>query len=110
MTLVVFPRSATSAKMSLTREQRAELEELGPHLVRRKLVTVGIAPGTAVKGFKTASYLLRGDIEDWLVEKQSEGMIVQRYTLWAALVAAAVGILSLFVAGATLWLTIWPRH
>jgi hypothetical protein len=48
--------------------------------------------------------------EDWLVEKQSEGMIVQRYTLWAALVAAAVGILSLFVAGATLWLTIWPRH
>jgi hypothetical protein len=96
--------------MSLTREQRAELEGLGPELVRQKLLGAGVAPGTAVKGFKTASYLLRGDIEDWLTEKQSEGMIVQRHTLWAAMIAAGVGFASLVVALAALWFAIWPRH
>jgi hypothetical protein len=89
--------------MSLTRKQRAELEALGPELIRQKILeTKGVAPGTAVKGFKTASYLHRGELEDWLIEKQGEGTIVQRYTLWAAVIAAGVGIVSLLV--------IWPRH
>lgn len=88
----------------------AELEALGPEPVRQKLLNVGVAPGTAVKGFKTASYLLRGDIEDWLAEKRSEDIRVQRRTLWAAIIAAGVGIASLVVAVVTLWFTIWPRH
>jgi hypothetical protein len=95
-------------EMSLTRKQRAELKAIGPELVRQKILeTKGVAPGTAVKGFKTASYLHRGDIEDWLIEKQGAGAIVQRYTLLAAIIAAAVGIT--LVAVATRWFTIWPN-
>jgi hypothetical protein len=70
-------------EMSLTRKQRAELKAIGPELVRQKILeTKGVAPGTAVKGFKTASYLHRGDIEDWLIEKQGAGAIVSDTRYW----------------------------
>ena len=98
--------------MPLTPEQRAELELLGPDLVRQKLLGVGTGRGAAVSGFKGAEdYLLRGDIEDWLSEKHSEDFRVQRSTLRWAKIAGWAAIISVVVGLATLWFTIfWPSH
>jgi hypothetical protein len=70
--------------MALTPEQRAGLEALGPEVVRQR-------------------YFLRGDVEDWLAEK--EGLPVQRSTLqWAKIAewAGVVGIGAIAIAAATM--------
>jgi hypothetical protein len=55
----------------LTKEQRAELETYGPEVVRARLIHSGPGRGASVAGFETSNLgLNRGDVEDWLAEKQ----------------------------------------
>src|SRR5664279_3893422 len=54
--------------MSLTREQRTELEGLTPATVRLMLLQGGPGRGAAISGFKCGD-ITKGDIDDWLIEK-----------------------------------------
>jgi hypothetical protein len=55
----------------LTTEQRAELEHHGAASIRFKLTQHGAGRGAAISGFKCGD-ITRGDIEDWLAEKNAE--------------------------------------
>ena len=69
--------------MSLTREQRTELEGLTPTTVRLMLLQGGPGRGAAISGFKCGD-ITKGDIDDWLIEKSVEETAIQRGTLrWA---------------------------
>ena len=84
--------------MALTAAQRSELENLGPATIRFKLLHAGGGRGADVGGF-TCGSMTRGDIEDWLVEKNRDENVLQRSTLfwarvagWASLVAIGLAI------------------
>lgn len=85
--------------MALTPEQRAELEVLGPEIVRTRLMASDRV--AVISGFKTAT--TRSDAESWLTEKRTEGKSDRRQWWWASQVfvfaslAAAVVLLSLDV-------------
>jgi hypothetical protein len=88
--------------MTLTDVQRAELDTLLPATVRVKLLQGGPGRGASISGFKCGD-ITRGDIEDWLAEKDEERRLrnIQsfNYSRWTfyvavgALVAAIVGII-----------------
>jgi hypothetical protein len=65
--------------MALTPEHRAELEVLGPEIVRIRLA--GSDRVTAIPGFKTPT--TRSDIEGWLTEKHIDGQRDRRQWWWA---------------------------
>jgi hypothetical protein len=102
----------------LTYEQRAELEALGIETVRAKLGQPGPGRGANLYGFKTGvegGALMRGDVEDWLAEKNAEQtrehaneVRVLKATLgWAKVagVASIVGALAAVMAiGVSVWL------
>jgi hypothetical protein len=77
----------------LSNEQRAELEALGAATVRLKLTQYGAGRGASISGFKCGD-ITRGNIEDWLVEKNAEEMTLQRGTLRWAKIAGWAGIIS----------------
>jgi hypothetical protein len=79
--------------MTLSNEQRAELEGLGSANVRLKLTQYGAGRGASISGFKRGD-VTRGDIEDWLVEKNAEETALQRGTLRWAKIAGWAGIIS----------------
>jgi hypothetical protein len=59
--------------MTLTSEQRAELEALGPESVRLKLTHFG----AEALGFKSGT-VTRVDVEEWLAEKHTEAVGAQQ--------------------------------
>ena len=65
--------------MALTPEHRAELEVLGPEIVRIRLRSSDLV--TVIPGFKTPT--TRSDIESWLTEKRIEGESDRRQWWWA---------------------------
>jgi len=85
--------------MALTAEHRAELEVLGPEIVRIRLMASDKV--AAISGFATAT--TRSDVESWLTEKHIEGKSDHRQWCWASLffvvvsLATAVVLLSLGV-------------
>jgi hypothetical protein len=82
--------------MSLTREQRTELEGLTPTTVRLMLLQGGPGRGAAISGFKCGD-ITKGDIDDWLIEKSVEETAIQRGTLRWAKIAGLAGIISVVV-------------
>ena len=100
--------------MTLTPEQRAELEALGPETVRGKSSLARPGRNVPVPGFKTgessAGNLLRGDIEDWLAEKHIEDARIQHSILRWAKIAGWAAIIGVLIGAATLWFTIRPEH
>jgi hypothetical protein len=79
--------------MTLTAEQRAELEALAPATVRLKLIQGGAGRGASISGFKCGD-ITRGDIDDWLIEKNIEEVALQQGTLRWAKIAGWAGIIS----------------
>jgi hypothetical protein len=77
----------------LTKEQRAELEALAPATVRLKLIQAGANRGASVSGFKCGD-ITRGDVDDWLIEKNVEEVALQQGTLLWAKIAGWAGIIS----------------
>jgi hypothetical protein len=95
--------------MTLTPEQRAELEMLGPENVRLKLTHFG----AAALGFKSGT-VTRVDVEDWLAEKRTETVgaqqRIQHSTLIWARIAGGAAIVGVLIGIATLYFTIWPKR
>ena len=87
--------------MALTREQRAALEASGTANVRDKLRYAGPGRGAAVPGFPSGD-IARGDVEDWLGEKerQERSELRRRANLGIAisLVSLALGLAGLLLA------------
>jgi len=82
--------------MTLTDVQHAELETIGASSVRFKLLQGGPGRGASISGFKCGD-ITRGDIEDWLIEKNVEETALQRGTLRWAKIAGWAGILAVIV-------------
>jgi hypothetical protein len=94
--------------MSLTPEQRAELEALGPETVRIKLTHFGAEALVFKSGTAT-----RGDVEGWLAVKHTKAIsaqqrIQQRTLIWA-MIAGGAAIVSVIIGIATLYFTICPK-
>jgi hypothetical protein len=81
----------------LTPDQRKELENLGAATIRFKLLQSGGGRGAAVTGF-TCGEISRGDVEDWLVEKNREETALQRTILFWARVAGWTGLVGIGIA------------
>jgi hypothetical protein len=79
--------------MTLTAEQRTELEALAPASVRLMLLHGGPGRGASIGGFKCGD-ITKGDIDDWLIEKNVEESAVQLGTLRWAKIAGLAGIIS----------------
>jgi hypothetical protein len=82
--------------MTLSSKQRAELEALAPATVRVMLLQFGPDRGSSITGFKCGE-IAKGDIDDWLIEKNIEETAVQLGTLRWAKIAGLAGILSVVV-------------
>jgi hypothetical protein len=80
----------------LTDEQRAELEALAPATVRLMLLQGGPGRGASVSGFKCGD-ITKGDIDDWLIEKNVEETAIQLGTLRWAKIAGWAGIVAVIV-------------
>jgi hypothetical protein len=88
--------------MTLSAEQRAELDTLDPATVRLKLLQGGAGRGASITGFKCQD-ITSGDIQDWLSEKDKEqrrrDLQTFNYSRWTfyvavgALIAAIIGII-----------------
>jgi hypothetical protein len=77
----------------LTPDQRKELDDSGAASIRLKLTQYGAGRGASIGGFKCGD-ITRGDIEDWLVEKNAEETALQRGTLRWAKIAGWAGIIA----------------
>jgi hypothetical protein len=99
--------------MTLTPEQRAELERLGPETTRLKLILGGPGRGASIPGFETGPFqsLTRSDVETWLAAKFAEEAVVQHSTLrWAKIagIAAIAGVIVAALLGVVgIVVTIW---
>ena len=86
--------------MVLTTEERTVLEAAGTANVRDKLRYAGPGRGAAVPGF--SHDLTRGDVEDWLADKEQEekSELRRRANLGVAisLLSLAIGLAGLAVA------------
>jgi hypothetical protein len=95
--------------MTLTPEQRAELEALGPESVRTKLTHFG----AEALAFKSGT-VTRVDVEEWLAQKHTEAVRVQQRiqhsTLIWARIAGGAAIVGVLIGIATLYFTIWPKR
>ena len=82
--------------MTLTNEQRSELEALAPATIYIKLLQGGAGRGASISGFKCGD-ITRGDIEDLLIEKNIEEVALQQSTLRWAKIAGWAGIAGVIV-------------
>lgn len=86
--------------MALTTEERTALEAAGAANVRDKLHYAGPGRGAAVPGFSRD--LTRGDVEDWLADKEREekSELRRRANLGVAisLLSLAIGLAGLALA------------
>ena len=87
--------------MALTRDERTALEASGTANVRDKLRYAGPGRGATVPGL-ASSDITRGDVEDWLTDKEREekNALRRRANLGIAisLASMAVGLAGLVVA------------
>jgi hypothetical protein len=87
--------------MALTRDERTALEGAGTATVRDKLRYAGPGRGAAVRGFSSGD-LTRGDVEDWLADKErAENNVLRRRAnlgIAISLASMAVGLAGLVVA------------
>jgi hypothetical protein len=88
----IDPFNASASVLAL--DQRKELDNLGAASIRLKLTQYGGGRGASIGGFKCGD-ITRGDIEDWLVEKNAEETALQRGTLRWAKIAGWAGIISI---------------
>ena len=79
--------------MPLKFDQACELERLGMDNVRERLRYAGASPGSIVPGLGDGN-MLRGDVENWLAERdkalRERAEKLQQDTLWWAKAAAWV--------------------
>ena len=87
--------------MALTNEQRVELDKFGSANVRMKLAPVGPGRGAIVHGFENG-LLTRGDVEDWLAQKNLEETTERQRTLRWAIIAGVAAIAGVLVGIAAL--------
>jgi hypothetical protein len=90
----------------LTTEQRAELEHHGAASIRFKLTQYGAGRPAAISGFKCGD-ITRGDIEDWLAEKNAEETAQQSAILRWARIAGWAGIVSVILTAIGIVISIW---
>jgi hypothetical protein len=90
----------------LTPEQRAELERQGAASIRFKLMQHGAGRGASISGFKCGD-ITRGDIEDWLAEKNAEETAQQSAILRWARIAGWAGIVSVVLTAIGIVISIW---
>jgi hypothetical protein len=87
--------------MALTRDEQTALEAAGFANVRDKLRYAGPGRGAAVRGFSSGD-ITRGDVEDWLTDKEREekSELRRRANLGIAisLLSMAVGLAGLVLA------------
>jgi hypothetical protein len=84
--------------MALSPEDRERLEALSPEIVRQRLSYAGAGDGSIVPGLGRPKDLLRGDVEEWLAEKDKEAAKLQQKTLAWARAAAWISIVGIVVA------------
>jgi hypothetical protein len=91
----------------LTDEQRKELEAHGAMSIRFKLMQHGAGRGASMSGFKCGD-IIRGDIEDWLMEQSKTEAEQQSATLRWARIAGWAGIIGVVLAAIGVALTALP--
>ena len=90
----------------LTTEQRAELEHHRAASILFRLTQHGTGRDGAISGFKCGD-INRGDIEDWLAEKNAEEAVQQSATLRWARIAGWAGIVSVILTAIGIVISIW---
>ena len=86
--------------MTLTVQNRADLEALGPATVRFKLLQGPPNRSAPISGFKHGNITL-GDIEDWLVEKETSVRKNSNRQFWAMIILTAIAAIAACIAA-------WP--
>jgi hypothetical protein len=86
--------------MALTEEQRVELEAHAPAMVGLKLLQGGAGRGASIPGFKCGD-ITRGDIEDWLIEKETSTRKSNSRQFCAMLILTAIAAVAACIAA-------WP--
>ena len=99
----------SESRNTLTPEQRAELERLGPETIRLKLMLGGPGRGASIPGFETGPFqsLTRSDVETWLAGKSVEEAVIQQSTLRWAKIAGIAAIAGVIVSAIGILVTIW---
>ena len=95
--------------LMLTPPQLAELEALGPYIIRLRLqVATGRDRNAQMTGFRSG-LMTRGEVEEWLSQKDREDAERERATLKRAKIVdwASVGVIAAIVVG---FLVIWLRN
>ena len=95
--------------LPLTPPQLAELETLGPYIVRLRLqVAAGRDRNAQLTGFRSG-VMTRGDVEEWLSQKDREDAERERATRKKARIAVAciVGVMATIAIG---FFAIWLRN
>jgi hypothetical protein len=82
------------------------LEHLGAASIRFKLTQHGSGRGASISGFKCGD-ITRGDIEDWLAEKNAEETAQQSAILRWARIAGWAGIVSVVLTAIGIVISIW---
>ena len=90
----------------LTAEQKAELEHHGAASIRFRLIQHGTGRDAAISGFKCGD-ITRGDIEDWLAEKNAEESGQQSAILRWARIAGWAGIVGVILTAIGIVISIW---
>ena len=96
--------------LTLTPPQLAELEALGPYIVRLRLqVAEGQGHLAQMKGFRSG-LMTRADVEEWLSQKDREDAEQERATFRRrARIAGWVGIVAVIATLAVGFLVIWLK-
>jgi hypothetical protein len=84
--------------MPLSATDRAELDRLGVENVRQRVAYCGPGTGATIPGLGTGVGMMRGDVEEWLADKERKGAKLQHDILWWAKAAALIGIIGIVVA------------
>ena len=83
--------------MPLSDADSEELERLAPDKIRSKLASAGVGRGATVPGLGDGM-MLRGDVEDWLAERDRESAKREADTLFFNKAAAWMTGLALLLA------------
>ena len=96
--------------LMLTPPQLAELEALGPYIVRLRLqVATGRDRNAQMTGFRNG-LMTRGDVEEWLSQKDREDAEREQATLKRARIVDWAGVVGVIAAIAVGFLAIWLRN
>ena len=96
--------------LMLTPPQLAELEALGPYIVRLRLqVATARDRNAQMTGFRSG-LMTRGDVEEWLSQKDREDAEREQATLKRARIVDWAGVVGVIAAIAVGCLAIWLRN